>query len=48
MKKEYIAPAVEIAEVEVSQMMAQSLVISETEVDGADAHVKDDQWNIWE
>jgi len=49
MKKTYITPALEINEAQVCQMLAESLVISDTTVDGSAALTKESEdWNIWE
>ena len=44
----YIAPSIEIEEAQAAQMLAESLVISNTEVDGSQALTKEDAaWDIW-
>lgn len=51
MKKVYYAPALQVEETQVCNMMAVSLKISsETEVDGSEALSKenDGDWSIWE
>lgn len=48
MKRTYICPAISIDEAQSVQMMAESLVISDTVVDGANALTKEDNsWDIW-
>lgn len=48
MRKTYLAPALDISEATVVQMLAESLAISETTVDGSEALTKENQgWNIW-
>lgn len=47
MKKEFITPAISIVEVQATQMLAESLNISEETVDGGSALSKEDDWNIW-
>lgn len=47
MKKEYLRPVMEVEEIQVSQMLAESLVISDDTVDGTNALTKDNVWNIW-
>lgn len=47
MKLTYIAPLVEISEIQTEQMMALSL--QQGAADGSDVLVKDNaDWNIWE
>lgn len=48
MKKNYIAPAMQINETQVCNMMAVSLEIHDTEVDGSTALSKEEDWNIWD
>ena len=49
MKRTYICPAISMDEALSVQMLAESLVISDTVVDGSKALTKeDDSWNIWE
>ncbi len=44
----YIAPAMQIEEAQVVSMLAESLIISETTVDGSNALTKEDNsWDIW-
>ena len=44
----YLAPAMKIEEAQAVQMLAESLPISETPVDGSAALTKEDNdWNIW-
>ena len=46
--KKYISPAFSIEEAQATQMLAESLVISDTTVDGGSALTKeDDDWSIW-
>ena len=45
--KKYICPAIEINEAQVTNMLAESLKISDTTVDGSQALTKEDNWNIW-
>lgn len=48
MKKMYISPALSIEEAQAAQMLAESLKISNTTVDGSQALTKEDaDWNIW-
>ena len=48
MKRTYICPAISMDEAQSVQMLAESLVISDTVVDGSKALTKeDDSWNIW-
>ena len=48
MKKMYISPALSIEEAQAAQMLAESLRLSNTTVDGSQALTKeDDDWNIW-
>jgi len=48
MKKTYISPAIEMNEALATQMLAESLGISDTPVDGGQALTKeDDDWDIW-
>lgn len=49
MKKTYSKPATELTETQAIQMLAESLPISSTTVDGKDALSKEDNsWDIWE
>lgn len=49
MKKTYIRPMLDIEEVHVTQMLAESLIISDNPVDGGDALTKEDNsWAIWD
>lgn len=49
MKKEYMTPALQVNETEVCSMLAESLPINDTEVDGSAALSKDtEDWNIWD
>lgn len=44
----YIKPAFKIEEAQVVSMLAESLIISETTVDGSNALTKEDNsWDIW-
>ena len=44
----YIKPTMQINEAFVAQMLAESLTISDTTVDGSNALTKEDNgWNIW-
>ncbi|MCH5168757.1 MAG: hypothetical protein J1F27_03875 [Prevotellaceae bacterium] len=46
--KKYICPAIEINEAQMTNMLAESLIISDTTVDGENALTKeDDSWQIW-
>ena len=46
--KKYIIPAIEINEAQVTNMLAESLAINSTTVDGSNALTKeDDTWEIW-
>ncbi len=47
MKKKYIQPQTEVAFVEVQQMLAESLPISDETVNGSDALTKENSWDIW-
>ena len=48
MKKMYISPALSIEEAQAAQMLAESLTISDTTVDGSNALTKEDtSWDIW-
>ena len=44
----YIKPSIEINEAQAVQMLAESLPISETPVDGSGALTKEADWDIWE
>ena len=45
----YIKPSIEISEAQAAQMLAESLSISETTVDGSQALTKEDNsWSIWD
>ena len=49
MNKTYICPAFSIEEAQAAQMLAESLRISDTPVDGSQALTKEDTgWDIWE
>lgn len=46
--KKYICPAIEINEAQMTNMLAESLIISDTTVDGENALTKEDNsWQIW-
>lgn len=48
MKKEYIAPAIESTQVEVTHMLAESVVVDGTKtIDTPDVLGKDNKWDIW-
>lgn len=48
MKKVYLTPAFAISEAQAAQMLAESLNISDTTVDGSQALTKEDNsWDIW-
>lgn len=47
MKKLYIIPQTEAAFVEVTDMLAESLPISDETVNGDDALTKENIWDIW-
>ena len=47
MKKIYLTPATEIAFVQVTSMLAESLPISDDTVNGGDALTKENAWDIW-
>ena len=47
MKKIYLTPQTEVAFVEVQQMLAESLPISNETVNGGDALTKENSWDIW-
>lgn len=48
MKKFYITPETEVAFAEVTNMLAESLPISDDTVDGGDALTKEEKsWDIW-
>ncbi len=45
----YIKPIIKISEAEAAQMLAESLTISDSTVDGSQALTKENNdWNIWE
>jgi len=49
MKKTYLIPAMQVEEAQAVQMLAESLTISETPVDGSEALTKEDgNWEIWD
>ena len=48
MKKIYLTPQTEVAFVEVQQMLAESLPISDDTVNGGDALTKEKSWDIWD
>ena len=46
--KKYYAPAMQVEEAQAAQMLAESLKLSDTTVDGSQALTKeDDDWDIW-
>ena len=46
--KKYLAPAMQVEEAQAAQMLAESLTISDTTVDGSQALTKEDNgWDIW-
>lgn len=46
--KKYIIPALKVEEAQVVSMLAESLIISDTTVDGSQALTKEDNaWDIW-
>ena len=48
MKKTYLRPQTEVAFAEVTNMLAESLPISDETVDGGEALTKEDKsWDIW-
>jgi hypothetical protein len=48
MKKVYLTPALAVSEAQAAQMLAESLIISDTTVDGSQALTKEDNsWDIW-
>ena len=48
MKKTYMIPALKVEEALAAQMLAESLTISNTTVDGSAALTKEDSdWSIW-
>ena len=49
MKKTYLMPAMKADEAQATQMLAESLVISNTTVDGSQALTKENNgWYIWD
>ena len=47
--KKYIAPVIQTEEAQATQMLAESLIISNDPVDGSQALGKtNDSWNIWD
>ena len=48
MKKLYLKPLTEVAFVEVTSMLAESLPISDDTVNGGDALTKENSWDIWD
>ena len=46
--KTYLVPAIQVEEAQAVQMLAESLPISETPVDGGGALTKETSWDIWE
>ena len=47
MNKKYFAPAMQVEEAQAAQMLAESLTLSNTPVDGSQALTKEDDWDIW-
>jgi hypothetical protein len=47
MKKNYVSPHADVTSAEAAQMMAESLIISDTTVDGSQALTKENTWDIW-
>ena len=47
-KKTYLTPATEISFVEVTNMLAESLPISDDPVNGSEALTKENSWDIWD
>jgi hypothetical protein len=48
MKKTYLMPAMQVEQAMAAHMLAESLPISDTTVDGSNALTKEDNdWNIW-
>ena len=46
---QYTKPSMEISEAQAAQMLAESLSISDTTVDGSQALAKEnDAWDIWD
>ncbi|MBR6141043.1 MAG: hypothetical protein IKQ37_04695 [Bacteroidaceae bacterium] len=46
--KTYLIPALKVEEAQTTQMLAESLAISSTTVDGSTALTKEDSgWDIW-
>gem|GEM_PF-900029 len=43
----YTRPSITIHEAQAEQMLAESLKIGDTTVDGSQALSKEDQWDIW-
>ena len=44
----YIKPLIQVEEAQAAQMLAESLIISDTTVDGSKALAKEDNsWDIW-
>ena len=44
----YVKPSLKIEEAQAAQMLAESLTISDTTVDGSQALTKEDNdWDIW-
>ena len=47
--KKYICPALQVEEAQAAQMLAESLKLSNTTVDGSQALTKEDEdWEIWD
>ena len=47
MRKLYQTPQTEVAFVEVTNMLAESLPISDETVNGSEALTKENSWDIW-
>ncbi|MBO7470527.1 MAG: hypothetical protein J6T78_01555 [Bacteroidaceae bacterium] len=48
MKKTYIVPALQVEAAQATQMLAESLIISDETIDGNKALTKEDNsWDIW-
>lgn len=49
MKKTYLIPAMQVEEAEAAQMIAESLKIANSTLDGSEALTKEySGWNIWD
>jgi hypothetical protein len=47
MKNTYLIPAMQVEEAQAVQMLAESLGINNTTVDGSTALTKESSWDIW-